>query len=469
MRGKPTRARGLTMFDVRPQHFSTRCLALLALACASVSAVWAAPRWQPEQAEEGAAASLPSPKTAALFESAARTDDGRVQLLVELRQPAGAAAFAQAMKAAAPSSDKRRITSFAGEARVAPSPRPAPSKRRSLRSLTASRRSRALPRGARPRRHRHRDRAGTSEGAAAPPRRRPRAADRSRVPDELDDRALPGHARGLGEHPGRRFPSPPTATGSPSASSTPAPTTCIRLRRPRPRGGGPDGLATTGRLDGDANFPRQLPDREGGGRRRLRGEPTPAPMPRSPTRTRWTATATAPTSRAPPRVRRHADAHLHRPWDDTADFPAMRIGTGTAPKPRSTPCASSAASARPASPRWPSTGRWTPTTTTTSPTTSTSSTCRSAATGGVTPPPWPPTMRRSSASSSSPRPATPATPTSSPARRIGVARRRHRGFGGQRRLRRLRAGQLAALGRRQLPRRRRPVRPGAERADRGTE
>ncbi len=104
------------MFDVRPQRFSTRCLTLLALACASVSAVWAAPRWQPEQAEEGAAASLPSPKTAALFESAARTDDGRVQLLVELRQPAGAAAFAQAMKAAAPSSDKRRITSFAGDA-----------------------------------------------------------------------------------------------------------------------------------------------------------------------------------------------------------------------------------------------------------------------------------------------------------------------------------------------------------------
>jgi uncharacterized repeat protein (TIGR01451 family) len=96
------------MTDLRSHRLRTWCLAALALAFTSASVAWGAPRWQvPDKAPAVLPASGGQP-AAALFEGAASTDDGRIQLFVELEQPSGAEAFAAAMRGGSPGDPQRR-------------------------------------------------------------------------------------------------------------------------------------------------------------------------------------------------------------------------------------------------------------------------------------------------------------------------------------------------------------------------
>ena len=63
----------------------------------------APPRWPLESPPEAELEAVASPETLAGFEHAARTDDGRIQVMVELEDPPAAVVFAEAMQGAAPS------------------------------------------------------------------------------------------------------------------------------------------------------------------------------------------------------------------------------------------------------------------------------------------------------------------------------------------------------------------------------
>ena len=91
------------MRDGRSPRRASSCATFLALLLVVTgTALWAAPRWALESPDETEVMEPVRPASIAMFDGAARTDDGRIQVLVELREPSAAVAFAEAMQGSAP-------------------------------------------------------------------------------------------------------------------------------------------------------------------------------------------------------------------------------------------------------------------------------------------------------------------------------------------------------------------------------
>jgi len=88
------------MPDVRSQRHSICWLALAALSMLVPSALRAAPPRSIEEAPEVELEAVADSDTPAMFDGAIRTDDGRIQVFVELFEPAAAVVYAQEMQGA---------------------------------------------------------------------------------------------------------------------------------------------------------------------------------------------------------------------------------------------------------------------------------------------------------------------------------------------------------------------------------